>query len=137
MSTVNKYIRHGYSAARPYLYGSLALIDFVKQVFDAEEVERVSGNKSAHIEAKIDDSLIALDLDDHASPDPASQGLKNTSIYVYVSDVDAVYQRALSAGATPLHEPMDKPYQERNAGFKDICGNIWWISTYRESNELF
>ena len=132
MSTANKYIRHGFSTVRPYLYGSLDLVDFVKQVFGAEEVERVADNTGAHIEVQIGDSLIALDLGDHSHSD--SQWLTRSFVYVYVEDVDAVYQRALQAGATSMEEPTDKPYQERNAGFKDTFGNIWGISTYTGSH---
>ena len=129
MSTTNSYIRHGFCTVRPYLYGPLDLVDFVKHVFGAEEVERVTDTNSAHIEVKIGDSLIALDLGDHSHSD--SRWLTRSFVYVYVEDVDAVYQRALQAGATSMEEPKDKPYQERNAGFKDAFGNIWGISTYK------
>lgn len=132
MSTTNKHIRQGFSTVRPYLYGSLDLVVFVKQVFGAEEMERATDKNGAHIEVKIGDSLIALALGDHSHVD--SKWLTRSSVYVYVDDVDAVYQRALQADATSLQEPMDKPYQERNAGFKDTFGNIWWISTYTGSN---
>lgn len=120
------------SPCKPYLYGSLDLVDFIKQVFGAEEVERVADNTDAHIEVQIGDSLIALDLGDHSHSD--SEWLTRSFVYVYVEDVDAVYQRALQAGAISMEEPKDKPYQERNASFKDAFGNIWGISTYTGSD---
>jgi PhnB protein len=55
----------------------------------------------------------------------------HTSVYIYVSDVDAAYRRALQAGAVSLAEPEDKPYQDRVAGVRDSYGNIWWIGTYQ------
>ena len=128
MSTANKHIRNGFSAVRSYLYGPLELADFVKQVFGAEEVERVADGNGAHVELQIGDSLIALDLGNQ--PDPASEWFARSFVYVYVEDVDAVYQRAMQAGAQSLEEPKNKPYQERNAGFKDMSGNVWGISTY-------
>jgi PhnB protein len=54
------------------------------------------------------------------------------AIYLYVNDTDAVYRRALAAGATSLMEPADQFYGDRNAGVKDPCGNFWWIATHKE-----
>jgi PhnB protein len=53
------------------------------------------------------------------------------SVYVYVSDVDAAYGRAMEAGAEEVAPPEDKPYGERVAGVKDSFGNTWWIATYQ------
>src|SRR5258705_5452981 len=50
--------------------------------------------------------------------------------------VDAAYQRALQAGGSSIAEPEDKPYSERSAGVKDSFGNIWWISTFKNSVDL-
>ena len=52
------------------------------------------------------------------------------SVYVYVSDVDAVYRRAMELGARSISAPEDKPYKERQAGFIDAGGNTWWVSRY-------
>lgn len=54
------------------------------------------------------------------------------SIYLYVSNADAVYTRALQAGAASISEPADQFYGDRNAGVKDPCGNVWWIATHKE-----
>ena len=51
------------------------------------------------------------------------------AFHVYVEDTDAVYQRALDAGASSLSAPMDQPYGERSAGVKDAAGNFWYIAT--------
>ncbi len=55
--------------------------------------------------------------------DPPHPSAKPASIYVYVDDVDAAYQRALEAGATSIATPENKPYQERAAGVVDSFGN--------------
>lgn len=124
MSTANTHIRHGVGTIRPYLYGHLDLLDFVKQVFGAEELERAASRKGFHIEVKIGDSVVVLEVGEPpATATPAS-------VYVYVQDVDAAYERALQAGATSLGEPTEKPYQERGAGVKDAFGNTWWMATY-------
>ena len=128
MSTKQKHIRHGIGSVRPYLYGRLDLPDLLKKAFGAEELERLPvGGKGFHIETKIGDSMVVLEIGD-----PPHPGGTPASIYVYVDDVDAAYQRALEAGATSVGAPLDKPYQERSAGIKDSYGNIWYIATYRE-----
>jgi PhnB protein len=124
MSTTNTRIRHGVGTVRPYLYGHLDLVDFVKHVFGAEELERTESRKGFHIEVKIGDSVVVLEVGE--PPATATRA----SVYVYVPDVDAVYDRALRAGATSLSEPRDMPYQERGAGVRDEFGNTWWIATY-------
>jgi uncharacterized glyoxalase superfamily protein PhnB len=53
-----------------------------------------------------------------------------TSLYLYVEDADALYKRALRAGATSLYEPADQPYGDRNGGIRDPFGNEWYIGTH-------
>lgn len=129
MNNEKEYIRHGFGAMRPYLYGHLDLPEFVKLAFGAVELERVGDDKGFHVESRIGDSVVVMETGEFpptATPTPAS-------IYVYVEDVDAVYKRALECGAAPLAEPEDKPYEERSAGVRDTFGNIWWISTFKKS----
>ncbi len=125
MRDANKHIRHGVGSVRPYLYGRLDMLELVKRAFGAVELEHLPVGKGAHVEAKIGDSMIVMEVSDPPHPNG-----KPGSIYVYVDDVDAAYQRALGAGATSITAPEDKPYQERAAGVKDSFGNIWWIATY-------
>jgi len=51
---------------------------------------------------------------------------------VYVEDVDAVYKRALEAGATPVRGPEDAFWGDRHAQVKDAFGNLWWMGTHVE-----
>jgi len=53
-----------------------------------------------------------------------------TMFYLYVPDVDAMYSRALHAGATSAGEPADQPYGDRTASVKDAIGNQWYIATH-------
>lgn len=128
MNSAGKFVRHGMGTVRPYLYGPNDLLDFVTAVFGAEELERNGTGDGAHVEVRIGDSVVVLELGDF----PATA--TRSSVYVYMEDVDAAYRRALQAGATSLAEPQDKPYGERNAGVKDMFGNIWWIGATLGSN---
>jgi PhnB protein len=109
---------------RPYLHGPADLPDFLQKAFGAVELER---NDEGPILLQIGDSLLwveAGELPAHVSPWVCS-------VYVYVEDVDGVYNRAIQLGARSITAPEDKPYRERQAGFVDPGGNTWWCSTYR------
>ena len=101
-------------------------LELVKRAFGAVELEHLPVGKGAHVEAKIGDSIVVMEVCDPPHP----QG-STASIYVYVEDVDASYEAAIAAGATSIAAPEDKPYQERAAGVKDSFGNIWYIATYK------
>jgi len=111
MNSATRHIRHGVGSVRPYLYGRLDMLQLVRRAFGAVELERLEAGKGFHVEAKIGDSVIVMEV-----ADPPHPSAKPASIYVYVEDVDAAYSRALAAGATSVAAPADKPYQERAAG---------------------
>jgi PhnB protein len=121
------HIRQGYRTVTNYLATPHAaeLIEFVKQVFGAEEVFRGTGHGGGiHAEVRIGDSMVKI------SGGPAFRREPRTaSLHVYVRDVDDVYRRAIEAGAESLGEPADMPYGERGAGFKDVAGNTWYPAT--------
>ena len=62
----------------------------------------------------------------------AQFGPMPTSIYLYVTDSDAVYRTALNSGGTSIFPIMTLPSGERYGGVKDPCGNIWWVATHVE-----
>ncbi len=119
-----------YHSLTPYLVveGAARLIDFLEEVFDAEEKERFAapGNLIGHAELRIGDSVVMLgDARGPHTPMPAM-------LYVYVDDVDATFQRALAAGGAQVQAPTDQFYGDRSGGVKDPCGNMWWIATHIE-----
>lgn len=124
-----KPIREGFHTITPYLivHAAAGLIDFVKQAFGAEELYRGTGSAGGiHAEVKIQDSIIMIGGGEALRHDPTP-----TAIHLYVEDADAVYERALAAGATSLGRPIDQPYGDREAGVKDLSGNHWYIATHR------
>ena len=128
MTNTAAHIRQGRGSVRPYLYGPVDLPGFVRKTFDATEIERIEfGPRSFHVEMQIGDSTLVIeagDLSPKAKP-------WTCSVYVYVEDVDAVFQRALKLGARQIAPVENKPYQERQAGFVDAAGNTWWVATYK------
>jgi PhnB protein len=119
--------REGYTNVSPYLVVSDAekQIDFLKRVFNAPEKLRHADpqGRVIHAEVAIGDSTVMIGgANEQFKP-------RQNMCYVYLDDVDAVYRRALEAGAKPVAEPEDKPYGDRTAGFDDAWGNTWWIGT--------
>lgn len=123
-----KHVRHGIGSVRPYLYGHIGLPEFLQQTFGAVELERIVDDNGFHAEVRIGDSVLVIE----AGNLPPAVSPWVGSIYVYVDDVDAAYERAMKLGAKSLAAPQDKPYQERQAGFVDQAGNTWWVATYRQ-----
>ena len=122
-----KPIREGFHTITPYLIvqGAAELIDFVRQAFGAEELYRGTGTAGGiHAEVRIDDSMIMIGGGGAWRGTP-----KPTGIHLYVKDADAVYERALQAGATSMYGPVDQVYGDREAGVKDLSGNHWYIAT--------
>jgi PhnB protein len=120
----------GYHTVTPYLAvpDPQSLIDFMVRVFDAKEREiiRKPDGRINHAEVQIGDSVIML-----GSPS-SNYGLATATLYVYVDNADARYQKALAAGATSISEPANQFYGDRHAGVKDTNGISWWIATHFE-----
>lgn len=125
MNQGNRHIRNGRGAVRPFVYGRLDLLDFVRQVFGAVELERNKIDKGFHVQAQIGDSVVVL-----SAMEPPYAEATRASIYVYVDDVDATFERAIAAGASSLGKPTERPFQERTAAVKDAFGNVWYLATY-------
>jgi PhnB protein len=125
-----KPVPDGFHTVTPYLVVSDAarLIAFLQQAFDGKETICTTkpDGSIGHAEVRIGDSAVML-----GEAGGAWKAMP-CAIYLYVPDTDAVYRRALQAGATSIMEPADQFYGDRNAGVKDPCGNLWWIATHIE-----
>jgi uncharacterized glyoxalase superfamily protein PhnB len=129
MNTAVKPIREGFHTVTPYVIvqGAAELIDFVKQAFGARELYRGTGTAGGiHAEVKIEDSMLMI-----GGGEPLRHASTPTGLHLYVEDADAVYERALEAGATSLGGPVDQPYGDREASVKDPAGNHWYIATHK------
>ncbi len=123
-----KFIREGFHSITPYLIisGAAQWIDFVKQAFDAEEHFRAkrpgAEDVIMHAEVKIGDSMVEL-----ADANPQYPAMPST-LLLRVDDPDAVYNRALEAGATVMQPIADAPYGSRGGTVLDVAGNRLHIS---------
>ncbi|HZE72400.1 MAG TPA: VOC family protein [Pyrinomonadaceae bacterium] len=120
-----KAVREGFQTVTPYLAVPRVheLIDFVRKAFDAEGTIHGTGSEGGiHAEFKIGDSIIMMGGGSNWKGTP-----RPTALHYYVDDVDAVYRRALEAGATSMVEPLED-HGDRLAGVKDVAGNEWYIA---------
>ena len=125
-----KPVPERYHSVTPYLVvqGVPILLEFLKQTFNSTELERVPrpDGTISHAEVRIGDSVVMMgEANAQSKPMP-------TMLYVYVEDVDAVYNRALQAGAKSVRELKDEFYGDRAGGVADPVGNQWWIATHKE-----
>jgi uncharacterized glyoxalase superfamily protein PhnB len=117
----------GYNSASPYLIVSdaQATLEFLRAVFGAEPMRVLKRENGSlmHAEARIDDTVVMVA--DEVEGWPAVPA----HVHVYVSDVDAAFQRALAAGGSAVQEPAQKGDQDKRGGVKDPGGTTWWLST--------
>jgi PhnB protein len=130
--TATSPIPKGFHTVTPYLVAQEAegLIDFLKETFGAEEKFRAIGSAGGiHAEILLGDSMLMLG---GGGPGLAWRGESlPMAFHVYVEDTDAVYQRALAAGAVSIQPPADQAYGERSGSVKDASGNNWYIATLK------
>lgn len=133
-----KPIPDGYPRVMPYLAvdGASVAIDFYKEVFGATERMRMPapGDKIGHAEIAIGEAVIMLA--DHfpevGNRTPKALGGSPVMLMVYVDDVDAVFAKALAAGATQERAPEDQFYGDRGGQFVDPFGHQWFVATHIE-----
>jgi len=123
------FIREGFHTVTPYLIVKRAsqFIEFTHRVFGAKErfrVQRPGTELISHAEIQIGDSVVELaDATEQFAP-------RSGALHVFVPHVDAVYQRAVKAGAASLYAPVDQPYGSRDSAVRDVFGHNWYIATY-------
>lgn len=125
------YRPEGFHSVTPYLIvnGAARLLEFVEQAFGAEILYRLPRPDGTvmHASFRIGDSM--LECSDAREEFPATR----VGLHLYVEDADAVYAKAIAAGATSLRAPMDQPYGDREGDVADPLGNHWYIATHKET----
>jgi len=138
MSGKVKPIPEGYHTATPYLIikGAAAALEFYKNAFGAIELCRMPNpdGRVGHAEIKVGDSIIML-ADEHpeiGARSPETYGGTPVSLMLYVEDVDAVFNRAVAAGAKVERPVTNQFYGDRTGGIIDPFGHKWYLATHVE-----
>lgn len=133
-----KPIPDGYPRVTPYLHvdGAAAAIDFYRDVLGATERMRMPApdGKVGHAELEIGDSVVMLSdqYPDMGILGPKTLGGTPVTIHVYVDDVDAVFERAIVAGAKAQRPLENQFYGDRSGQFEDPFGHRWNVATHVE-----
>ncbi len=105
MARATKPIPQGLHTLTTHLVvrGAAKAIDFYKRAFGAEEIMRMEGpgGKIGHAELRIGDSVIFLadEFPQSTSKAPQTLGGTTCTLNLYVEDVDASFEKAVTAGA--------------------------------------
>ena len=128
--TTTDYRPPDHNTVSPYLvvHGVPGLLEFVRHTFGAQELHRSAtpDGRVRHAEARIGDTVIMM------GEATAEFPVRTAMLHVYVPDADAVYRKAMEAGAISLREPADQFYGDRTGGVQDAFGNQWWMATHKE-----
>lgn len=111
-------------------------IEFYKKAFGAIEKGRLlmPDGKIGHAEITIEGSLLMMSEEnsDWGNVSPQTLGGNPLTFSLYVKDVDAVFQKAVDAGATVLMPLKDEFYGDRTGQVMDPFGYKWMIATHKE-----
>ena len=134
-----KPIPEGFHTLSPHVVvndGNKA-IEFYKNAFGAEETVRMPGpdGKSVmHAELKIGSSvfMLAEEFPGMGPKSAATLGGSPVILHLYVDDVDALFDRAVKAGAAATMPVMDAFWGDRYGQLTDPFGHVWSIATHKE-----
>lgn len=134
------HIPAGLGSITPHLAcrGAAAAIEFYKKAFGAEELMRMPGmtpESIGHAEIRIANSIIMLadEWPGMRLAAPEKFGGTTVKLTLYVPDCDAVFNRAVAAGATPSMPPMNMFWGDRYGSVTDPFGHEWAIATHIEN----
>jgi len=140
MAKAKKAVPEGYHTVTPQLTldNAAQAIDWYKRGLGAEEVSRHVGpdGKIMHAELRIGDSRIMLNDAMMGGKGPKAIGGSPASLWIYVEDADALFNRAVAAGGKVPSGPMgamaDQFWGDRCGHFTDPHGYTWTIATRKE-----
>jgi PhnB protein len=140
MAKATRAVPQGFHTVTPQLTldNAAAAIDWYKNALGAEEVSRATGpdGKVMHADLRIGDSHIMLNDAMMGSKGPKALGGSPASLWIYVEDCDALFNRAVAAGAQvasgPMGQMQDQFWGDRTGTLKDPHGYQWTIATHKE-----
>ena len=135
MAKAARPVPDGYHTITPQLTldNAARTIEWYQRAFGAEELSRSVGPDGTimHAELKIGDSRFMVN-DVVTGKGPKGFGGSPASLWLYVNDSDAFYNRAVSAGAEVQMPLGDQFWGDRGGAVADPEGYTWWIATRKE-----
>ena len=131
-----KPIPAGMHTVTPHLIcaGAAKAIEFYQKAFGATELSRVPGEngKLMHASVRIGDSVVMLneEMPEWGAFGPKSLKGSAVTIHLYVENADAVFERAVAAGAKVTMPLDDMFWGDRYGKVEDPFGHQWSIGTH-------
>jgi PhnB protein len=136
MAKAAKAVPEGYHTITPQLTldDAAKTIDWYKKALGAEEVSRSLGpdGKIMHAELKIGNSRVMVNDVMPGYKGPSGFGGSPASLWLFVEDSDALYNRAVGAGAKVQMPIADQFWGDRAGAVADPAGYTWWIASRKE-----
>ena len=140
MAKAKSPIPEGHHTVTPQLTleNAAQTLAWYAKAFGAKEVSRAIGpdGKIMHAEIRIGDSPVMVNDAMMGSKGPRAQGGSPASLWVYVEDCDALYNRAKAAGGKvpdgPMGQMQDQFWGDRCGSIIDPEGYTWTIATHKE-----
>ena len=140
MAKAKHAVPEGHHTVTPQLTldNAAQAIDWYKKALGAEEVSRAVGpdGKVMHAEIRVGNSLIMLNDEMGGGKSAKALGGSPASLWIYVEDCDALFNRAVGAGAhvapRAMGQMQDQFWGDRSGTFTDPHGFTWTIATRKE-----
>jgi uncharacterized glyoxalase superfamily protein PhnB len=136
MAKAKKAVPDGYHTITPQLIldNAAQTIEWYKKALGAEELSRALGpdGKIMHALLKIGDSMFMANDPMAGSKGPQALGGSPASLWLYVENSDALFNRAVGAGANVQMPMADQFWGDRAGAVADPAGYSWWIATHKE-----
>lgn len=118
--------------------GAVKAIDWYSQALDAIEITRslAPDGRVMHGEIRIGNTVVMLcdefpEMGGHWRS-PETLGGTSASMWIYTEDCDAMYSKAIAAGAKSDNPPADMFWGDRYSRITDPFGHTWSIATHTE-----
>jgi PhnB protein len=138
-----KPVPDGYHTITPHIFldDAAKAIEFYQKAFGAKERLRMPGpdGKIVHAEVMIGDSVFMLS--DEIAPMPGQPGVYKAprnaghstgALFLYLPNVDAAFDRAITSGCTVRTQPADMFWGDRFGQVIDPFGHTWGLATHTE-----
>jgi PhnB protein len=136
MVKARKPVPEGYNTVTPSLTfdDAPAAIEWYRRALGAEELSRAPGpdGKIMHAEIRIGGSRLMLNDAVMGAKSARAYGGSPINLFVYVDDCDALFKRAVAAGATVQMPMGDLFWGDRLGQITDPFGYRWSIASRKE-----
>lgn len=137
MTNQIKPIPDGFHSVTPCLTlkNSKKAIEFYKKAFNAKVLDILSspdGKTTMHAMIQIGDSIIMMG-DEQPNQDcksAESLGASPIGLYIYTTEVDQMFQQAISAGGKTVMPVAEMFWGDRCGTLTDPFGYSWFIATH-------